>query len=517
MQKIKRALISVWDKTGLEPLVKVLNELDVEIISTGGTLKKIMDLGIHAKAVDDVTGFPEMMDGRVKTLHPKIHGGLLARRDVEAHLEKAKEHGIGLIDLVVVNLYPFEMVAAKTDATTADVIENIDIGGPSMLRSAAKNNAAVAVVCNPGSYDALIAELKENGGGLSDETRQNLAVEVFRTTAKYDAAIAAELDKRFSAEEKPYPKVYQPTFNLIQSLRYGENPHQWAAFYSDGQEGPGVGNAKQLQGKELSFNNIIDINAALNMVLEYQDCACSIIKHTNPCGAALGKTPAEAFKAALETDPVSSFGSVIGFNRIVDLATAEAIGKLFVEAIIAPGFDDEAKAKFAKKKNLRLLEVGDITSGVMSGMDMKKVDGGLLIQEKDIGCLNEETMTVPTKRKPTDDEMAALKFVWPLTKHVKSNAIVYANSKQLVGVGAGQMSRVDSAKIAAMKANLPLEGTVVGSDAFFPFRDGIDVIAEAGATAIIQPGGSMRDEEVIEACNEHGIAMVFAGMRHFKH
>jgi phosphoribosylaminoimidazolecarboxamide formyltransferase/IMP cyclohydrolase len=516
--KVRRAILSVTDKTGLVDFARKLSALGIELISTGGTAKLLRDSGINVKDISDLTGFPEMLDGRVKTLHPKVHGGILHRREDAKHVAAIAEHGIAPIDMVVVNLYAFEKTAAKPHVAFDELIENIDIGGPSMIRSAAKNFQDVAIVTSPSDYDSIADELSRAGASLSHETKWRLAQKAFATTAAYDSAIASTLE-RVNADSSPlqpeigaFPETLRFSFHKTLDLRYGENPHQKAAIYSDG-SGLGVANARQLQGKELSYNNIVDLQAAWDLSQEFEEPVCAIIKHTNPCGTATGKTLAEAYKLALECDPVSAFGGVIGVNRPVDAEAAEEMHKLFLEVIAAPAFDEAAKAKFASKKNLRLVEVVALNQKWV----LKNVSGGMLLQDNDSRVLQDSDLKVVTRRPPTPEETRALLFAWKVCKHVKSNAIVYARDGQTVGVGAGQMSRVDSAKIGAMKAQLPLKGTVAASDAFFPFPDGVEEIAKAGATAIIQPGGSQRDPEVIEAADRLGLAMLFTGVRHFRH
>jgi phosphoribosylaminoimidazolecarboxamide formyltransferase/IMP cyclohydrolase len=524
MSKIQRALLSVTDKSGVLEFARELAQSGVELISTGGTAKALREAGIAVRDISELTGFPEMLDGRVKTLHPKVHGGILHIRGNPEHLAALREHGIQPIDMVVVNLYAFEKTAANPGARFADVIENIDIGGPSMVRSAAKNFHDVAVVTAPGDYPGILAEMRAHGGSLSLATRWRLAQKAFSTTAAYDAAIASALERvpapaadgsfdtgKLSADDD-LPPTLRLNFHKAFDLRYGENPHQKAALYSDG-SGKGVANAIQLQGKELSYNNIVDLQAAWELAQEFEEPVCAIIKHTNPCGTATGKTLAEAYRRALECDPVSAFGGVIGVNRPVDAETADAMAKLFLEVIAAPRFDEEGRKIFASKKNLRLVEV----AGVRQRWVLKSVSGGALLQSADVRPLQPEDLKVVTRRQPSDEEMRALLFAWKICKHVKSNAILYARDGQSVGVGAGQMSRVDSAKIGAMKAVLPLQGTVAASDAFFPFPDGVEEIAKAGSTAIIQPGGSVRDQEVIAAADRLGLAMVLTGVRHFRH
>lgn len=524
MRKIRRALISVSDKTGLEELVKVLNEFKVEMLSTGGTAKLIAEMGIPVKSVSDHTGFPEMLDGRVKTLHPKIHGGLLAIRDKKEHMEQVKKHDIGLIDMVVVNLYPFEKTIVKPGVKLEEAIENIDIGGPSMLRSAAKNSKDVVVVCNPDRYKDIIKELKENDGSISDKLHFKLGVEVFEKTSKYDAAIYNYLKKQVEGEapgaerERDFPETLELKFEKVQSLRYGENPHQKASFYKDKNISVvGISNARQLHGKELSFNNIIDLDAALEIVKEFKDPAASVIKHTNPCGAATAKTLEDAYKDALECDKLSAFGSIVGLNRVVDFKTAEAIINAgFTECIIAPAYEKKALDILMDKKNLRLIEVGSL-KGIEKDYDLKKVVGGLLMQDRDVLNVEEKDLKVVTKKKPTKEEIASLLFGWRIVKHVRSNAIVLSQGTRTVGVGAGQMSRVDSMVIAIMKSKGLSKGSTCASDAFFPKEDAIEEAKKAGITSIIQPGGSIRDEHVIKACDDAGISMVLTGARHFKH
>jgi phosphoribosylaminoimidazolecarboxamide formyltransferase / IMP cyclohydrolase len=515
--RIQRAILSVTDKTGLVEFARQLSGLGIELISTGGTAKLLRDSGVAVKDISDLTGFPEMLDGRVKTLHPKVHGGILHRRENAEHRAAVATHGIRPFDMVVVNLYAFEKTATKPGVKFEELIENIDIGGPSMIRSAAKNFHDVAVITSPGDYPAIADELARSGGTLSRTTKWRLAQKAFATTAAYDSAIASTLenisdDLQFTPAGDTFPQTLRLSFQKTLDLRYGENPHQKAAMYSDG-SGVGVANARQLQGKGLSYNNIVDLQATWDLVQEFDEPVCAIIKHTNPAGMATGKTLAEAYKRALECDPVSAFGGVIGVNRAIDGEAAEEMHKLFLEVIAAPGFDEAAKAKFATKKNLRLVEV----KAAQQKWVLKNVSGGILLQDADVRPLQDIDLKVVTQRAPTPEEIRALLFAWKVCKHVKSNAIVYARDGQTVGVGAGQMSRVDSAKIGAMKAQLPLKGTVAASDAFFPFPDGVEEIAKAGATAIIQPGGSQRDAEVIAAADRLGLAMVFTGVRHFRH
>jgi phosphoribosylaminoimidazolecarboxamide formyltransferase/IMP cyclohydrolase len=518
MPKIQRAILSVTDKSGLVEFVRKLAALGIELISTGGTAKLLRESGIRTKDISELTGFPEILDGRVKTLHPKVHGGILHRRESPDHRAAVAEHGIEPIDMVVVNLYAFAKAAAKPGVHFEELIENIDIGGPSMIRSAAKNFQDVAVVTSPDDYNAIAEELERSGGELSSATKWHLAQKAFAITAAYDSAIASTLehidpDRPCEPRAESYfPQILRLSFDKVMNLRYGENPHQKAAMYSD-RSGEGVANATQVQGKELSYNNIVDLQAAWDLAQEFGEPACAIIKHTNPCGAAIGETLVEAYKKALECDPVSAFGGVIGVNREVDKEAAEEMTKLFLEAIAAPEFDQAAKTKFASKKNLRLLEIKNARQKWV----LKNVSGGILLQDCDIHALQEPDLRVVTKRQPTPQEKRSLLFAWKVCKHVKSNAIVYARDEQTVGVGAGQMSRVDACKIGAMKAVLPLKGTVAASDAFFPFPDGVEEIAKAGATAIIQPGGSVRDQEVIGAADQLGLAMIFTGIRHFRH
>ncbi len=518
MPPIKRAILSVTDKTGLVDFAHKLSGMNVELISTGGTAKLLRDAGISVKDISELTGFPEMLDGRVKTLHPKVHGGILHRREDSAHRSAVAEHDIQPIDMVVVNLYAFEKTASKPGVPFEEIVENIDIGGPSMIRSAAKNFQDVAVVTSPADYEAIADEMADAGGELSRETKWRLAQKAFAVTAAYDSAIASTLE-RVSANghfelqpETGFPQTLRLSFNKMMDLRYGENPHQKAAMYSDGSSG-GAANGRQIQGKELSYNNIVDLQAAWDLAQEFQETVCVIVKHTNPCGVATGKSLVEAYTRALECDPVSAFGGVIGVNRTVDGDAAEEMSKLFLEVIAAPSFSDAAKAKFAAKKNLRLVEIAPTSQKWI----LKNISGGILVQDVDLHSLAEKDLKVVSKRQPTAEEKRALLFAWKVCKHVKSNAIVYAREGQTVGVGAGQMSRVDSCKIGALRAVLPVKGTVAASDAFFPFPDGVEEIARAGATAIIQPGGSLRDQEVIDAADGLGLAMVLTGVRHFKH
>ncbi|MGA3033632.1 MAG: bifunctional phosphoribosylaminoimidazolecarboxamide formyltransferase/IMP cyclohydrolase [Terracidiphilus sp.] len=520
-KKIRRALLSVTDKTGLVDFARVLAGFSVELVSTGGTGAALRAAGLPVKDISELTGFPEMLDGRVKTLHPRVHGGLLYIRGNPQHEAAVWAHGIEPIDMVVVNLYAFEKTAAQPGVAFGHLIENIDIGGPSMVRSAAKNFEDVAIVTKVADYPELIDELKARSGALSRATRWGLAKKAFALTAAYDSAIAGTLERIAEAPAPSAPAAIDDTalpatlrLNLprTQSLRYGENPHQRAALYSDA-SGLGIAGSVQLQGKELSYNNIVDLDACWELAQEFEEPAVVIVKHTNPCGAATGATILEAYKKALECDPVSAFGGVIGINREVDGPAAEEIAKLFVEAIAAPGFSPEARERFAAKKNLRLVEVKAAPPKPI----VKNVSGGLLLQDADTGRVTESELKVVTWRPPTAGELRSLLFAWRVCKHVKSNAIVYARDGQTLGVGAGQMSRVDAARFGAMKAVLPLQGCVAASDAFFPFPDGLEAVAQAGATAVIQPGGSVRDDEVIAAADKLGVAMVFTGIRHFRH
>ena len=510
MPKIKRVLISVTDKTGVVDFARGLSGLGAEIISTGGTARMLREAGIAVKDVADLTGFPEMLDGRVKTLHPKVAGGILAIRGHADHMQALAAHGIDPIDMVAVNLYRFEEAAAKAGISREELIENIDIGGPTMIRAAAKNYQDVAVVVSPADYAAVLEELHAHGGELSVETCWQLAKKAFRTTAGYDAAIRARLEK----EDEPdavLPRDLSLHAPKLMDLRYGENPHQQAALY--GRRGHGIAGAEQLHGKELSYNNLVDLDAAFQLALEFEQPAVAIIKHTNPCGCAEQDMLAEAWRQALACDPVSAFGSVVGINRAVDEETAREVSKLFVEAIAAPGYSPEALAILTAKKNLRLMRV----AGAADPLVVKSISGGYLMQTADTLGFDRATTTVQTRRAPIEEEWNALAFGWKVAKHVKSNAIVFARPGQTMAVGAGQMSRVDSVKLAAMKAVLPLAGTVVASDAFFPFPDGVEEAIKYGATAFIQPGGSVRDRDVIEAADRSGAAMVFTGVRHFRH
>lgn len=549
-RKIKRALISVSDKSELAHFAKRLAELGVEIISTGGTAKALRDSGIVVTDVSDVTRFPEMMDGRVKTLHPKIHGAFLAVRDNAEHIAAMKEHGIEPIDLVVVNLYPFEETVAKEGVSRDEAIEDIDIGGPAMIRSASKNWRDVAVVTDPRLYSSVIRELEENDGSLSLETRRRFATLAYTRTAGYDLAISSYLARQLPDEDLEFLEPFNPLGNLlfiesddipddadankrelsdfpetdlielakVTDLRYGENPHQKAALYRSAKD-CGIADATQLHGKEMSFNNYVDAEAAWNLVQEFDELAVAIIKHTNPSGVGTGATNQEAYRRALSTDPVSAFGGIVAFNRKVDAQVAASVNEVFTEVVVAPEFDEGAVELFRSKKNLRIIRVrSDRTE--QTEVEYRQISGGFLVQEKDIHNISETELKFVTKRHPTDQEIVSLLLAWRVCKHVKSNAIVFANENQTIGVGAGQMNRVDSIRIAAMRAErftLPLKGSVLASDAFFPFRDNVDEAAKYGVVAIIQPGGSIKDDESIVAADEHGIAMVFTGIRHFKH
>ena len=545
MTQIRRALISVSDKAGIVELASGLVDLGVEIISTGGTARLLSDNGVPVRPVSDVTGFPEMMDGRVKTLHPKIHGGLLALRDNPEHMADAERQGIEMIDLVVVNLYPFERTIANSEVTLEEAIENIDIGGPTMLRSAAKNYRGVGVICDPARYDEVLAELRENRGTLSEKTRASLALDVFRHTAKYDVIISNWLGRRFAeGAEEPLPEMHMDVLAKVQGLRYGENPHQRAGLYraANARE-PGLPGAKQLHGKELSFNNFLDLTAALEIARGFEEPMCAIIKHTNPCGAALAETPAQALEEAWAADPISAFGSVIGLNRVVDVETARRLGSnrflertiapryrsesgdeestiigAFVEAVIAPGYEPEALELLRRRKTLRIMELLDFAPAAWSrDVDIRRIPGGFLIQDGDQQSVPASEYRIVTNKQPTPEQRVSMAFADRIAKHVRSNAIILVQGTRLVGVGAGQMSRVDSSMIAARKAGNRADGSVLASDAMFPARDGLDAAAATGATAVIQPGGSVRDDEVIAAADEHGLVMALTGMRHFKH
>ena len=553
LKKIRRALLSVSDKTGLVDLARALAGFGVELLSTGGTAKALRDAGIPVREVSDVTDFPEMLDGRVKTLHPRIHGGVLAVRENREHMRALEEHGIEPIDMVVINLYPFEQTIAREGVTLAEAIEQIDIGGPAMVRSAAKNHADVAVVTTPELYAEVLEEMHLHDGALSSQTRTQLALLAFSRTASYDSQISLYLSVTSSLADKPawltlftesvarslqsqgemveaaFPEEWdedeeQPEgledslaldLERVTSLRYGENPHQRAALYDTGESVEGVARAELLGGKEMSFNNYVDADAAWQLVCDFDETSCAIIKHMNPSGVGTGATPAEAYRRALATDPVSAFGGIVAFNRTFDETAARAVAEIFTEVVIAPDFDDDAIEAFKAKKNLRVLRSGEARQA--EGLDFKRITGGMLVQTRDSHRLSRDELKVVTKRAPTEEEIESLLFAWTVCKHTKSNAIVYARDGQTVGVGAGQMSRIDSVRLGAMRAQLPVAGSVVASDAFFPFRDGVDEAAKHGITAIIQPGGSVRDAEVIAAADEHGLAMVFTGVRHFRH
>jgi phosphoribosylaminoimidazolecarboxamide formyltransferase/IMP cyclohydrolase len=543
LRKIKRALISVSDKTGINEFAAMLASFGVEIISTGGTAKAIRETGLAVTDVSEVTGFPEMMDGRVKTLHPMIHGAFLALRDNDEHVAAMKTHSIEPIDLVVVNLYPFEQTVAQEDVSLGEAVENIDIGGPAMIRSASKNWRDVAVVTDSRLYDDIGEEMKKTGGALSLETRARLATLAYTRTAGYDLAISSYLAKQLPDDDLEYLEPLNPLQGLVfietdveesaegsegfeeyasielakvTELRYGENPHQKAALYTTGGPG-GIAGAAQLHGKEMSFNNYVDAEAAWNLVQDFDERAIAIIKHTNPSGVGIGESNEEAYRRALATDPVSAFGGIVAFNREVDPVVANSVGEVFTEVVIAPAYTSEALEIFKAKKNLRVLQVD---GGTADGREYKQISGGMLVQEKDLYKISEKDLTFASERKPDRNEIAAMLLAWKVCKHVKSNAIVFGDEFRTIGVGAGQMNRVDSVRIAAMRAErfgLPLQGSVLASDAFFPFRDNVDEAARFGVSAIIQPGGSMRDDESIAAANEHNIAMVFTGYRHFKH
>ena len=524
MSKIRQALISVSDKTGILDFARGLQKLGVEIISTGGTARELEKANIQVERVSDYTGYPELLDGRVKTLHPKVHAALLALRGNPAHIKEIEKHNIKLIDLVVVNLYPFTKVVVRDNVTQEEIIENIDIGGVTLLRSAAKNYKNVAVIVNPKDYISVLEEMEKNLNEISLERKVKLAKTAFEYTSNYDYAIYSYFHKLASEEDSAFPDLKEIRLEKIKDLRYGENPHQRASFYKElksinsNYEPCGIVNIEQLHGKALSFNNIVDLEGAWNITCEFDNPVAVIVKHTNPCGVACNTKLVDAYKNARICDPVSAFGSIVGFNREVDKEVASEISKTFVECVIAPAFSPEALHILKEKKNIRLIKIAK-SPDFSKEFDYKKVSGGLLVQERDTKLFEADLMVV-TKRKPTNDEMQALEFAWRVCKHVKSNAIVYTTKDRTIGIGAGQMSRVDSAELAIMKANkagLSTKGCVLASDAFFPFRDGIDVAAKAGITAIIQPGGSIRDKEVTDACDEHNIAMVFTKMRHFKH
>jgi phosphoribosylaminoimidazolecarboxamide formyltransferase/IMP cyclohydrolase len=544
LRHIRRALLSVSDKTGLVGFARALRGFGVELLSTGGTAKALREAGLDVRDVSEVTGFPEMLDGRVKTLHPRIHGGILAVRDNLEHARSLEEHEIGPIDMVVVNLYPFEQTIAREGVTLEEAVEQIDIGGPSMVRSAAKNFNDVAVVVLPSQYPEVIAQLEKNGGALEHGLRRKLALRAFWLTSVYDGAIfkfllnfgvsdegekeSAELHgkpnssvhirhesfKELTGEETALSEFINIHLHRTSELRYGENPHQRAALYTAEERG-GITHAELLGGKEMSFNNYVDADAAWQLVCDFEETACAVIKHMNPSGVGTAATLEEAYRRALATDPVSAFGGIVAFNRTVDERAARALTEIFTEVVVAPDFEEAAVEVLKSKKNLRVLRAGEARQP--SGLDFKRVTGGMLVQTRDTHRLRREDLKVVTRREPTDEEFEALMFAWTVCKHTKSNAIVYARAGQTVGVGAGQMSRVDSVRIGAMRAQLPVEGSVLASDAFFPFRDGLDEAARQGITAVIQPGGSVRDAEVVAAADEHNLAMVFTGIRHFRH
>jgi phosphoribosylaminoimidazolecarboxamide formyltransferase/IMP cyclohydrolase len=512
--QVRRALLSVSDKRGIVDLAQGLAALGVELVSTGGTATALREAGLEVRAVDDLTGFPEMMDGRLKTLHPKLHGGLLAIRDDEAHVAAAAEQGIEWIDLVVVNLYPFERTAARRGVEDQEVIENIDIGGPTMIRAAAKNHRFTAVVVRPESYDAVLAELQAGDGKLSLDTRRALAGEAYALTARYDTAIA----RWFAEQVEDFPPLFLRAFEKVADLRYGENPHQRAAFYTQiGERRHVLSMVSQLHGKELSFNNLLDLDAAKTALRDFEIPACVIVKHNNPCGVAVASDPATAYAKAFACDPVSAFGGIIAINRRIDAATAEALSQQFIEVLIAPGYDDDALAILTRKENVRIMEDAERRRPTGVELNLRQIDGGMLVQDADTDLDEREAMEVVTQVQPTDAQWEDLLFAWRVCRHVKSNAIVLAKDLATVGIGAGQMSRVDSVRLAVEKAQSPVAGTALASDAYFPFADGPEAAAAAGVTSIIQPGGSIRDGDVIEAADKAGLAMVFTRRRHFKH
>jgi phosphoribosylaminoimidazolecarboxamide formyltransferase/IMP cyclohydrolase len=511
---VRRAVISVFDKSGLVEFAAELSKLGVEIVSTGGTAKTLREKGIAVKEVSEVTGSPEMLDGRVKTLHPKIHGGILALRKSKEHMQQLLEHGIEAIDLVVVNLYPFEQVISNKHVKHEDAIENIDVGGPTLIRAAAKNYESVAVVVDPLDYQDVINELRKDKS-LSPQTRERLATKAFQHTARYDALISSYFEKKFSGEL--FPKFLTLSFRKQMELRYGENPHQKASFYTDMEsDETSISKARKLQGREISYNNMLDADSALELLKEFNEPAVVIVKHNNPCGVATNKNLKDAYIKAKATDPEAAFGGVVALNGVVDAGTAGEITTLLTDVVVAPGYSKEALEIFAKKKNMRVLELGEFSTKKMDRREIRSVNGGLLVEERNTKLLLGEPKVV-TKKKPTEAEMRALLFAWKVCKHVKSNAIVYAFEDRTVGIGAGQMKRSDASKLGAMKAVESLKGAVLASDAFFPFRDAVDVAVDAGVTAVIQPGGSKNDQEIIDACNERNISMVFTGIRHFKH
>ncbi|MBI5105769.1 MAG: bifunctional phosphoribosylaminoimidazolecarboxamide formyltransferase/IMP cyclohydrolase [Solirubrobacterales bacterium] len=512
--RVQRALLSVSDKRGIVDFARGLAELGVELVSTGGTAGALTEAGLEVRAIDDFTGFPEIMDGRVKTLHPKLYAGLLAVRDNPAHLQQAEEQSIEFVDLVCVNLYPFERTAAKRGATDGEVIENIDIGGPTMIRAAAKNHPFAAVVVKPESYDAVLEELRDSGGTLSMTTRRSLAAEAFAYTARYDTAIA----RWFAEQQEDFPPLLIRAFEKVVDLPYGENPHQRAAYYQQiGARMHVLSQVKQHHGKQISFNNILDLDSARAIVRDFEVPACAIVKHNNPCGVALGSSPIEAYQRAFACDPLSAYGGVIAFNRRIDRATAEKLSEQFIEVLFAPGFDDGALEVLTRKPNVRLLEDLERRHPMLGEPEVRQVTGGLLVQDRDGFRDEREGMEVVTQRRPTDEEWSDLLFAWRICGHVKSNAIVLAKDVATLGIGAGQMSRVDSVRLAVEKARSDLAGCAMASDAFFPFSDGPALAIEAGCTAIVQPGGSVRDDEVVAAADEAGVAMVFTKRRHFRH
>ncbi len=521
---IERALVSVYEKTGIVEFARALAQAGVEVVSTGGTAKLLRESGVKVREVSELTGWPEMLGGRVKTLHPKVHGGILFRRNRPDDGDETRKQGIAAIDLVVVNLYPFEATAARADISAEDLIENIDIGGPAMVRSAAKNFESVAVVTDPSDYASLLAEFGERRD-WSLKTRLSLARKAFAITARYDSLIATELERLQAsdgsvilAERPEFPAQLHLELSRHASLRYGENPHQKSAVYiPSGAPASGLAGARQLQGKELSYNNLVDLDAAWSVVQEFTETACAIVKHNNPCGTAEQNTLAEAYRQALACDPVSAFGGVMAFNRTMDRETAEEVAKLFVECIVAPGYDPAARETLAAKKNLRLMQMGSLVAKTALPWDLKRISGGVLVQDPDTRTISESEVKVVTKRQPSQEELRDLFFGWKVAKHVKSNAIVFARGGRTLGIGAGQMSRVDSVKIAVMKAQQSLSGSAVASDAFFPFPDGVEEAARAGAATVIQPGGSVRDADVIAAADRLGLSMVFTGVRHFRH
>lgn len=519
MPRIQRALISVYDKEGIVDLARLLQEMDVEILSTGGTARHLEEHGLRTRAISDITEFPEILGGRVKTLHPRIFGGILALRQDAGQAEESRQHDLPLIDLVVVNLYPFEQTVAREGVTLEEALENIDIGGPSLIRAAAKNHASVAVVTAPQQYPEVMTELQANGGVLSPELRRRLALEAFTRTAHYDLRISQYLSG-LDSQPEPFPDRLVLALQKVQDLRYGENPHQRGAFYRERGERSGLAAARQLHGKQMSFNNILDAEAALAIVQAFSEPCAVVVKHTNPCGVGVGGDLLQAYQRAKSTDPVSAFGGIVGVNRPLDADTARAISELFTEVVLAPEFTEAALRILKEKKNLRLVVCADIDNSQPRGLDLKRVRGGLLVQDRDGHRVEDLDLKVVTKRQPTEAEWAALRFAWRVVKWVKSNAVIFTAGDRTLGIGAGQMSRVDASEVAIAKARRMrhnLKGSVAASDAFYPFRDGVDVAAEAGATAVIQPGGSIRDEEVIGAADEHDMAMVFTGVRHFRH